>query len=256
MPKKKIYKNRIKEVRKSKKLSLEEVGHAIGVGNSTVSRYENGNREPSFENWKKLADFFGVTVPYLQGISYDEKEILGWINSDYITYNKKLGAEYDASITKNIRKLVKAKNEELPENKFTNKQLKNFDSEVEKYWQKLLTFVFSSADKSLLLSGSLSESQVVDFITIQIIGFLDELNETAIGKAFNKICGNDLDFWQVHDKELTNFASKKDIQRAINHLQQSLNSFSDELKGLPENKNITFQVPDGFKTTMPNDKRQ
>lgn len=57
MPKKKIYKNRIKEVRKAKKFSLEEVGKAIGVGNSTISRYENGDREPSFENWKKLAYF-------------------------------------------------------------------------------------------------------------------------------------------------------------------------------------------------------
>lgn len=69
MPKKKIYKNRIKEVRKAKKFSLEEVGKAIGVGNSTISRYENGDREPSFENWKKLACFFDVSVPYLQGLT-------------------------------------------------------------------------------------------------------------------------------------------------------------------------------------------
>lgn len=69
MPKKKIYKNRIKEVRKAKNFSLEEVGKAIGVGNSTISRYENGDREPSFENWKKLADFFDVSVPYLQGLT-------------------------------------------------------------------------------------------------------------------------------------------------------------------------------------------
>lgn len=35
----------------------------------TISQYERGKREPKLETWQKLADFFGVSVPYLQGIS-------------------------------------------------------------------------------------------------------------------------------------------------------------------------------------------
>lgn len=61
--------NRIAELRKEKGLTLQQVADAIGVGNNTISRYENGKREPKLETWVKLADFFDVPVSYLQGIS-------------------------------------------------------------------------------------------------------------------------------------------------------------------------------------------
>lgn len=61
--------NRIAELRKEKGLTLQQVADAIGVGNNTISRYETGKREPKLETWLKLADFFGVSVSYLQGIS-------------------------------------------------------------------------------------------------------------------------------------------------------------------------------------------
>ena len=63
--------NRIKEARKKKGLSLQQVADAVGVGNNTISRYETGKREPKLETWNKLAVFFNVSIPYLQGI--DEK---------------------------------------------------------------------------------------------------------------------------------------------------------------------------------------
>lgn len=68
--------NRIKEVRKKKGLSLQQVADAVGLGNNTISRYETGKREPKLETWQALADFFNVSVPYLQGIDeeiYDLK---------------------------------------------------------------------------------------------------------------------------------------------------------------------------------------
>lgn len=59
--------NRIKEVRKKKGLSLQQVADAVGVGNNTISRYETGKREPKLETWNKLANALGVSVAYLQG---------------------------------------------------------------------------------------------------------------------------------------------------------------------------------------------
>ena len=59
--------NRIAELRKEKGLTLQQVADAIGVGNNTISRYENGKREPKLETWVKLANFFNVTVSYLNG---------------------------------------------------------------------------------------------------------------------------------------------------------------------------------------------
>ncbi|QDD70660.1 XRE family transcriptional regulator [Lactobacillus amylovorus] len=73
--------NRIKEVRKKKGLSLQQVADAVGVGNNTISRYETGKREPKLETWQALANFFDVTVPYLQGI--DDKPNTGY-SKDYI----------------------------------------------------------------------------------------------------------------------------------------------------------------------------
>lgn len=60
--------NRLKEIRKQKGLTLNEVGKKVGVKNNTLSQYENNKREPRLETWQKLAEFYEVSVPYLQGI--------------------------------------------------------------------------------------------------------------------------------------------------------------------------------------------
>ena len=61
--------NRIKEIRQEKNLSQTDIAKALGVTRQAISLYEKGDREPKLETWQKLADFFGVSVPYLQGIS-------------------------------------------------------------------------------------------------------------------------------------------------------------------------------------------
>lgn len=61
--------NRLKELRQKNNLTLVELGKKVGLANNTLSQYETGKREPKLETWIKLADFFGVSVPYLQGIS-------------------------------------------------------------------------------------------------------------------------------------------------------------------------------------------
>lgn len=40
----------------------------IGIPSNTLSQYETGKREPRLETWKKLANFWEVSVPYLQGL--------------------------------------------------------------------------------------------------------------------------------------------------------------------------------------------
>lgn len=60
-------KNRIKQLRKEKHLTLKALGEQIGMPNNTLSQYETGKRNPKIETWQALADFFEVSVPYLQG---------------------------------------------------------------------------------------------------------------------------------------------------------------------------------------------
>lgn len=61
-------KNRIKQVRKERKETLQQVADAVGLSNGTIANYENGKREPNLETWSKLANHFGVAVGYLQGV--------------------------------------------------------------------------------------------------------------------------------------------------------------------------------------------
>ena len=73
--------NRIKELRKKVGLSQAQLANKIGISNQIISFYENNKREPKIETWQALANFFDVTVPYLQGI--DDKPNTGY-SKDYI----------------------------------------------------------------------------------------------------------------------------------------------------------------------------
>ncbi|WP_282805917.1 helix-turn-helix domain-containing protein [Lactobacillus isalae] len=44
-----------------------ELSKEVQIPNNTLSQYENEKRKPKLETWQALADFFGVSVPYLQG---------------------------------------------------------------------------------------------------------------------------------------------------------------------------------------------
>lgn len=59
--------NRIKKMRQSKGLSQAELAQKVGISKQAVSHYETEKRHPKIEAWQKLADFFEVPVPYLQG---------------------------------------------------------------------------------------------------------------------------------------------------------------------------------------------
>lgn len=59
--------NRLKELRKAKKLTQEELAREIGISKITVLRWENGERQIKLDKAQKLADFFGVSVGYLLG---------------------------------------------------------------------------------------------------------------------------------------------------------------------------------------------
>lgn len=73
--------NRIKELRQSKGLSQVEVAKKVGVSEQSVSFYENDRRNPKLETWQKLADFFNVSVPYLQNFNVPKKDFSKQINN-------------------------------------------------------------------------------------------------------------------------------------------------------------------------------
>ncbi|HFR3948789.1 helix-turn-helix domain-containing protein [Streptococcus suis] len=81
--------NRLKELRKEKKLTQEELASEIGVSKITILRWENGERQIKPDKAQALADYFGVSVGYLLGYSenpkrYDDEIILTNSRTDRI----------------------------------------------------------------------------------------------------------------------------------------------------------------------------
>ena len=53
------------ELRKSKCLSQEELGHDLGVSRQTVSKWESGQSYPDFQRLVLLSDYYDLTVDEL-----------------------------------------------------------------------------------------------------------------------------------------------------------------------------------------------
>ncbi|MDU8978701.1 MAG: helix-turn-helix transcriptional regulator [Lactobacillus paragasseri] len=60
--------NRLREVRNKTNLTLSSYSRMIGIPSDTLRKYEVGEREPRLKTWEKLANFWEVSVPYLQGL--------------------------------------------------------------------------------------------------------------------------------------------------------------------------------------------
>lgn len=58
---------KIKEYRRKRELTQSQLAEVLGVRQTTICQWENGNRNPSIKMCKKLADVFGVTVDELIG---------------------------------------------------------------------------------------------------------------------------------------------------------------------------------------------
>lgn len=58
--------NRIKQLRKLKKISQKVLVSNLGITQQALSNYEKEKRVPDQETWQALANFFNVSVPYLK----------------------------------------------------------------------------------------------------------------------------------------------------------------------------------------------
>lgn len=57
--------NKVRELRKQKKFSQEELAHKTGLHRTYISDIERGNRNVSLENIKKIANALNVRMDFL-----------------------------------------------------------------------------------------------------------------------------------------------------------------------------------------------
>lgn len=60
--------NRLRILRKNRRLTIKEVAYTVGIAENTLHQYETEKREPRRETWVKLADYYDVPVSYLMGL--------------------------------------------------------------------------------------------------------------------------------------------------------------------------------------------
>lgn len=66
---------RVKQLRKNKHLTGEQLGNILGITKTGISYWENGRSVPDNEMLLKLADFFDVSIDYLLGKTDIETKI-------------------------------------------------------------------------------------------------------------------------------------------------------------------------------------
>lgn len=62
---------RLRELRKERGLSQQQLAARLGISQQSVNKYENHNVEPDIAMLSQMADLFSTTVDYLIGRSND-----------------------------------------------------------------------------------------------------------------------------------------------------------------------------------------
>lgn len=70
------FKIRLKEVRKIRKLTQQELAEKTGIPVTSIAHFESGSRKPSLENFYKLIVVLNISADYILGRS-EEMSALG-----------------------------------------------------------------------------------------------------------------------------------------------------------------------------------
>lgn len=90
-----MFGEKLRKIRKERKLTQEKLAEITGFSKSTISMYESGKREPDFETLGKIAECLGVSQSIFFNESYVKDNNFGNIQKIYDRI-KGLGKKFDA----------------------------------------------------------------------------------------------------------------------------------------------------------------
>lgn len=64
---------RLRELRIRKEISNGDLAKEFNIASSTLSSYENGNREPKLDGLIQMAQYFNVSTDYLLGLTNEKR---------------------------------------------------------------------------------------------------------------------------------------------------------------------------------------
>ena len=100
--------NRLKELRKRKKMTQQELANIIGVTKLTILRWEKGDRQIKSDKAQQLAEYFNVSVGYLLGYEDNNSFVSSVVNeidlldSDDNTNNLNSDLKNKINLVKNL----------------------------------------------------------------------------------------------------------------------------------------------------------
>lgn len=95
---------KIKNLRKSRKITQQEFADKIGVSRSTLSCYEIGQRTPNLKTLQQMADIFGVGLDYF-GISAKDEAFDLLARAKEVFENENVSTEAKEELYREFMKL-------------------------------------------------------------------------------------------------------------------------------------------------------
>lgn len=155
-------KNRIKELRLKKNLTLKELSNelkkkGVKISPDSLAKYERNERNPKIDKWQALANFFNVPVAYLQGVddNRNPNSFTKLYEIYYKLYNNEISDKnYLKDVSKNhsISTIARLKALNSLADAFT--QMDNTSKEYKTYLNSIMDFKSNSAlDDAILFTN-------------------------------------------------------------------------------------------------------
>lgn len=77
-----IFGERLRKLRREKDVVLVDLAKHLDTTQSTLSKYENGQRIPNIDVLEKIAKYFNVSTDYLIGNVNSKKEVIKYPSAD------------------------------------------------------------------------------------------------------------------------------------------------------------------------------
>lgn len=248
-------KNRLKELRQQRNLTLKELGKKVNMLDSTLSQYENERRKPNEEIWQKLATFFGVSVSYLKGETLDKQEIeklllpnvhLAYFQ-EYVIFLNKYGHKINESkfyynwardiqipeFMENINIYIKLTSDDrLPYELYgRDEECFKLTEEILNYWKKNLSKLIDELEEENIRSN-VSITEILDKFNRILVRERNKLvhnvKPTTSNLMYEKIFNDEK---SLHDKMIFSlrYEDAKKAKGIVNKYYQLIKSLKDQI---------------------------
>lgn len=96
--------NKLKTLRKGRKLTQQELSEQLGLSRATISNYECSRRTPHLSDLRRFAQFYGVSLEYF-GVSTEDESFELLSRAKNVFLNKDIPKEERERLYREIMKM-------------------------------------------------------------------------------------------------------------------------------------------------------